>query len=411
MRVLTFTALFPNSVEKTKGIFNFQKMSNFARLPGNEVVVIAPRPFSPGWLGHRWRLISSIPRIERIGELTVYHPRYLLLPQISMPLHGILMFLGSYLLSRRLHRAGAFNCIDAHYVYPDSFAAILIGKLLRVPVIVWAHGSDINLFAGFRTIRPMIRWTLKKAAGCLAVSRALVKRMVELGAAPETSREIGNGVDIACFRPVDRLDARRALGLKQEMLAPEAKLIVCVAALIPLKGHRHLISAIAELAKKYPTLAAYFVGVGPERANLEHRAADRGIAGRIHFAGQRPYDELHLWYSAADVSCLASELEGWPNVLLESLACGTPVVATNVGAVPEVLVSTDLGIIVQQDSRDIHRGLSEALSRNWDHEAIIQYARARTWATVAKEIETALRDFSGKCLTKMDAQSSQSKAT
>ena len=386
MRVLTYTALFPNSAQKSLGIFNYQKMMNFALRPGNQVVVVAPLPFSPAWLGGRWKTISAIPRAEQIGELTVYHPRYFLLPKISLPFHGLLMFLGSYLLVQRLHRETAFDCIDAHYVYPDSFAAILIGKLLRLPVIVSAHGSDINLFGTYRMIRPMIRWTLKNAAGCLAVSRALVERMRELGADVNTSREIGNGVDTTRFHPANRKAARAQLGMNDA-----DKIVVCVAALIPLKGHRHLIDAIAALSAKVPTLHAYFVGEGPERQRLEIQAMQAGIFDRIHFAGQRPYDELPLWYSAADASCLLSSREGWPNVILESLACGTPVIATNVGAVREILVSQELGAIVPQTPADVALALAAALDRTWDRDFILAYARKRTWETVAQELEDDLR--------------------
>jgi teichuronic acid biosynthesis glycosyltransferase TuaC len=400
MRVLTFTALFPNAAENALGIFNLQKMTHFNDRPGNLVVVVAPLPFSPGWLGARWKKISSIPRLERIGNLTVYHPRYFLLPKVSLCFHGLLMCMGSYLLVRRLHKQEGFHCIDAHYVYPDSFAAIIMGKLLDLPVIVSAHGTDINLFATYRTILPMVRWTLKNAAGCLAVSKALLAKMVELGAVAETSLEIGNGVDTNRFYPVSRMEARSALSLREEMLSKDAQMIICVAALIPLKGHRYLISAVRDVAQRYPNLQVYFLGTGSERASLEQHARTCGIADRINFAGQRPYDELPLWYSAANVSCLLSSREGWPNVLLESLACGTPVVATGVGAVPEIIVSGEIGIIVRQDTDDIARGLSQALDHRWDQEVILRYSRSRTWETVAQELEVALHRLSGKHLTK-----------
>jgi glycosyltransferase involved in cell wall biosynthesis len=239
---------------------------------------------------------------------------------------------------------------------------------------------------------------LKHADGALGVSKALVAKMVALGANKDTTRELGNGVDTELFRPENRLTARQALGIPED-----AQMVLTVAALIPLKGHRFLISAISELAPKYPKLMVYCAGSGSELHHLEQQVKAAGLQDRIKFAGQRPYDELRLWYSAADVSCLASSREGWPNVLLESLACGTPVVATDVGAVTEILVSPDLGIVVQQDSAALARGLAEALDRRWDRTLIAQHARARTWATVAQELEIALRDFSGKHLTKKNS--------
>lgn len=394
MRVLTFTSLFPNSASKSLGIFAYQKMACLNRRQGNQVHVVAPVPYALSWLGpSRWRALSTIPRREQIGELTVYHPRYFLVPKVSMPFHGFLMFLGSFLLVRKLHKQIGIECIDAQYVYPDGFAATLIGKLLGIPVVVTAHGTDINLFSTFHLVRPMIRWTLKHSAGALGVSNALVEKMIVLGANRDTSGELGNGVDAELFHPDDRLAARQKLGIPED-----AQMVLTVAALIPLKGHRFLITAIAELAARYPRLLLYAIGSGSERHNLEQQMEASGLQDRIKFAGQRPYDELPLWFSAANVSCLVSSREGWPSVLLESLACGTPVVATNVGAVAEILASSDLGIIVQQDSAAIARALAEALDRPWDRTAIVHYARQRTWETVALELEEYLRKFSAKHL-------------
>lgn len=165
MQILTFTSLFPNSSDKTLGVFIYQRMAHVNRRPGNRVTVVAPVPYFPSWLkSSRWSGMSGIPRMEQIGELTVFHPRYLLLPKISMYFHGLLMFLGSFLLVRKLHQQTRFDCIDGHYIYPDCFAAILMGKLLGVPVVASARGTDINLFPSFRLLRPMIRWTVKNTA-------------------------------------------------------------------------------------------------------------------------------------------------------------------------------------------------------------------------------------------------------
>ncbi len=386
MRVLTFTSLFPSAVHPLLGIFIYQRVAHFARRPGNVMQVVAPVPYFPSWLRwSRWHAFSRIPRREQIGSLTVYHPRYPLLPKIAMPLHGLLMFLGSVLLVLRLKKRGGFDCIDAHYVYPDGFAAVLLGKLLRVPVIVSARGTDINLFPSFRLIRPMIRWTLRRAAGVVAVSTALKDVMVSLGLSTDRIRVIGNGVDVQRFQPMDRREARRRLGLPEE-----GPVIVSVGGLLPHKGHQFLIAAVAMAAGRFPGLKLYVVGDGAFRLKLEALVREAGMPERVFLVGSRPNEELKLWYSAADVSCLASSREGWPNVLLESLACGTPVVATRVGGVPEIIVSPRVGLMVEQDSRTIAAGLESALERHWDREALAGYARTRTWEVVAAEVESYL---------------------
>jgi teichuronic acid biosynthesis glycosyltransferase TuaC len=382
MRILTFTSLFPNALRRELGIFVYQRVSNVARLTGKAVRVIAPVPFFPSWLPvHRWRAYSRIPQGEQIGGIEISHPRYPLLPAICMPLHGLLMFLGSVVRARRIYRTFRFDCIDAHYVYPDGFAAVLLGKLLKVPVVVSARGTDINIFPSFPLIRPMLRWTLRRAAGRIAVSSALKDCIVQLGIAERDIRVVPNGVDTDRFRPVNRREARRKLGLPQEGL-----LILCVGSLTAGKRHSLLIQALTETVKHLSNVKAYLIGEGPLRSKLQTLISDLGMDDRVFLAGEKPNEELYLWFSAADVSCLVSSREGWPNVVMESMACGTPVVATRVGGIPEIVTSPELGILVDEDAQSVADGLCEALERLWDRRALVRYAESRTWQVVAQEV-------------------------
>src|SRR5579872_381500 len=253
MRVLTFTSLFPNQAEPTNCVFIHQRMSHFARRPGNEVVAVAPIPHFPSWLpGSRYRRLSQVPYQEQIGNLLTYHPRYFLVPKVSMPLHGWLIFLGSCRLVRRLHQEKKFDFIDAHYVYPDGFAAVLLGRLLGLPVIVSARGTDINLFPSFRTIRPMIRWTLHNVAGGISVCTPLQDAMLRLGLPAAKARVIGNGVDLQRFQPVEQSLARHPLQLPEQ-----GPILVAVGGLIERKGFHFLIPAVAQLSPAYPNLRLY----------------------------------------------------------------------------------------------------------------------------------------------------------
>lgn len=387
MRILTYTSLFPNAKQRDLGVFIYQRMAHLARRPGIQVEVVAPVPYFPPWIrARRWETTREIPREETIGNLTVYHPRYVLIPKISMPLHGLLMFLGSFPLVRRLHAQTRFDCIDAHYVYPDGFAAALLSMWLRIPFIVSARGTDINLFPSFRMIRPMIRWTLKNATGAIGVCGALRDALVDLGTPKEKTQVIGNGVDVRRFQALERCEARRRLGMPQD-----ADIIVSVGALIPRKGHHFSIPAIAKMAPRFPKVRLYIVGEGESRRELETQARNLGIEERVFLVGARPNEELSAWYSAANVSCLASSREGWPNVLLESIACGTPVVATRVWGTPEVIVSPELGIIVDQKIDEIAEALEAALKKQWNPTFLVDYARKRTWEVVALEVEEFLR--------------------
>lgn len=386
LRILTYTSLFPNQNQPLRGIFILQRVGHLGSRQGNCSTVIAPVPYTPSWLpSKRLRSLAAVPERESIEQLTVYHPRYLLVPKVSMPLHGWLMFLGTLGLARRLHREVKFDCIDAHYVYPDGFAAVLLGKVLHLPVIVSARGTDINLFPRFRTIRPMIRWTLREAAGIVAVSGQLERTMINLGASPDKIRVIGNGVDTRRFHPVDRGEARQRLGLPAN-----AEVIVSVGALVPYKGFQSLIRAIAELAPRHPNLRLRIIGEGAFRSALERLIREYGVQERVALVGNRPNEELKYWFSAADFSCLLSSREGQPNVVLESLACGTPVIATRVGGIPEVLASDELGFLVDNDSKKIISAMELAFQGSWDRALIAERAARRTWENVASEMEDFL---------------------
>jgi glycosyltransferase involved in cell wall biosynthesis len=386
MRVLSFTSLFPNASQPLLGIFIQQRVAHFAKRSGNLLKVVAPVPYVPASLPEALRLgRKTVPRQEEIAGVEVHHPRYPLIPKVSMPFHGLAMFAATLPLVRRLHKDVVFDCVDAHYVYPDGFAGVLLAECLGIPAVVSARGTDMNLFPSFLLIRPMIRWTLKRAAGTIGVCRALRDAMVELGASAVDSEVIGNGIDLERFSPIERQEARLRLGIPTDALV-----IVSVGALIPRKGYHLLVSAFAEIKPRYPNLRLYIIGEGESRSELTALIGKKKINDRVFLIGSKPNCELKYWYSAANVSCLTSSREGWANVLLESMACGTPVVATRVWGSPEVIASAKLGILVDQTKESIAQGLEQSLERAWDYGTLVQYARSRSWDVVAEEVESFL---------------------
>ncbi len=387
MRVLTFTALYPNKVNPLQGIFIHQRVKHLARRLGNSVEVIAPVPYFPSWLPvSRWRQFGQIPREEIIDGVHIHHPRYPFLPGISMPAHGMLMYLASLSLARCLHLEKQFDCIDAHFVYPDGFAAVHLGKKLGLPVVVSARGTDINLYPSFRIIRPMLRWTLMHAAAVIAVSADLKKKMTALSIPEAKIQVIPNGIDTERFHPLDTRSARKQLDLPEEGF-----IAVSVGSLIESKGHHLLISAVAELASSFPKLRLYIIGEGVYRSRLEELVRKRKLQNTVFLFGNRPNEELRLWLSAADVSCLMSSREGWPNVVPEALACGTPVLATPAGGIPEIMSSPELGMLVERDVQSIAVGLKRALTKPWNRAEIARRSRSRSWDAVAAEVEAFLK--------------------
>ena len=386
MRILTFTSIFPNSMDSTHGIFIYQRSRHLARRPGNDVVAVSPLPYFPRWLNaRRWRAAGQLPDQEIVGGLQVHHPRYPLVPKISMPLHAIFMFLGSLRCVAAVNREAKIDCIDAHFVYPDGLAAVLLGRYFDVPVVVSARGTDINLFPSFRLIKPMIRWTLKHADGVIAVSAALREAMVGLGCSKDMIHLIPNAVDTERFRLIPVREAKQRLNVPED-----GPLLVSVGSLIPSKGHQLTIRAVEQIRDQFPSLRLYIIGEGPYRAELERLIKSLNLQDRVYVLGKRPNEELPFWFAAASLSCLASSREGWPNAVTESLACGTPVVATRVGGIPEIVNKPELGTLVEQTSESIAAGIMQVLRSNWDRGAISREASARTWETVAMEVEEVL---------------------
>jgi len=386
VKVLTYTTLFPNVAQPDLGVFIYQRMAHFAAREKNQVVVVAPIPMAPSWVTlPRWKKWARIPAVEQRGNLRIYHPTFPMIPLISLPLLPLLMFLGSIRLVCELHREFEFDVIDAHFVYPDGLAGVLLGKVLKVPTVVSARGTDINQYPMYSLIRPQIRYSLRNAAGAIAVCKALQDVMVSLAGPGHESRVIGNGVDTSRFFPVERKEARQELGLQSD-----APIATAVGALIPRKGYHVLIPAFAQIRDQFSNAHLYILGEGESRGELEQMIRAMGLAESVHLLGNCPNARLRYWYSAADVSCLVSSREGWPNVLLESMACGTPVVATGLWGTPEVITSPELGIMVEQTVPSVAAGLRSALERVWNREEIAARARERDWNVVAMEVEEYL---------------------
>lgn len=396
MVILLFTNLFPNSRDPNYGIFVYRRARQLRESLAHAVSVVAPVPYFPNWLpipgrlrSHpriaRWLNMSRIPAKEQWGGITVYHPRYFVLPALSAPFHGLLMFLGTVLLVLRLHARLRFDCIDAHFIYPDGFAAVLLGKLLRLPVVVTAHGTDLNVYARRLLLRPLIRWTLKGTQRVICVSIALKNIVLSLKIPADKVVVIPNGVDLDCFHPVDKSNARLVLGMPLD-----AEVVLAVGQLISRKGHHFLIQAVAHLRAKFPHLHLFIIGEGSSEKSIQRRISALGLEKQISVIGAVKNDELCRWYSAADVTCLASSREGFPCVLLESLACGTPVVATAIEGTSELVNSLDVGLLVQQDPVSLSEGLERALQINWVKTVLASHVSSFTWQQTAAAIAEIL---------------------
>lgn len=391
IRTLLFSTLYPNSVRPSHGIFVETRLRHLIADGRVDTRVMAPVPWFPSTAPAfgRWAQWAATPYREIRNGIEVFHPRYPLPPYIGMSVAPLLLALGARRQIARLIASGFdFDLIDAHYYYPDGIAAALLAKWFGKPFVVTARGSDLTQIGKFAIPQRWIRWTAARAGHSIAVCQSLIDSLEELGGDIRRAVVLRNGVDLERFQPHNRAAARGHLGL------PDGQWLVVVGHLVELKGHAIAIEALARL----PGVRLGLVGDGPERDRLQALAEQLGVAERVHFAGERSQAELPYWYSAADASLLCSSREGWANVLLESMACGTPVAATAVGGTPEVLRSPVAGrLIDDRSAAGVVAAVSEVLAAPASRDEVRRYAEQFDWAETSagqfRLFESAVRSF------------------
>ncbi|MGE5176183.1 MAG: glycosyltransferase [Hyphomicrobiales bacterium] len=380
MRILVVASLYPNPAAPRRGLFVRERVVHVARR-APDVRVIAPVPRPAGA-----RDDARIPERETRDGLPVAHPRFLVVPGIGAPVHGW-TYLAALRRAIRTDGGPPPDVVDAHYLYPDGYAAVRFARDRGLPVVVSARGTDVNVIAHDPILGRFVRETLRHATRVVAVSEDLSGKLRSLGVPESRLRTIPNGVDADRFRPGDRAAARRRLG------APEGiPLLLAVGNLVPNKGHHHLVRALAAGAAPLAAAHLWIVGEGPGRPALEREIAARGLAGRVRLVGPVDPDALPEYYAAADLFCLATAREGWPNAVTEALACGIPVVATRTGGIPELVTDGRNGFLVDDPARGLARSIVDALAHAWDRDAIANRVRARTWDVVAGEALAVLRE-------------------
>ncbi len=379
LSLLTATTLFPNAVTPNHGVFIENRLRHLRADEPVGGAVIAPVPWFPsgGAVFGRFAQSASVPRVENRFGMDVLHPRYLTVPKLGSWTTPIAIY-RAYLRAARalMAKSMRFDAVDGHFFYPDGAAAVLLARKLGLPVVVTARGSDITYLPTLAYQRAWIRWTIRQADALAAVSESLRQAIIRLGAPEDKVVTLRNGVDIEALSPQPREAARSRFDIPYDK-----PVIASVGNLIPLKGHDLVIRALGKL----PDAHLMVVGGGPEETNLRRLSAELALAGRVHFLGRVPHDQMHDVYSAADVLVLASSREGWPNVLLEAMACGTPVAATGVGGIPEIITVPESGVVVPERSTDaIAMGVRRILAADLDSAATRAYAETFSWKETSR---------------------------
>jgi glycosyltransferase involved in cell wall biosynthesis len=387
--VVVLTTFFPNPRDPNRT--PFLRNLVHALEPSCALDVVAPVPRRPQ-VGP-WRDTEPVPAQEWHEGIALSHPRYLAVPGLHW-LSGLTYFLGVRRTLRELRARRGWFVLHAHCAYPDAVGAALAARSAGVPLVVTVHGSDINVSAGQALLRPQIRWALRTAARVVAVSRALHERVAALAGLPAERLACipCSGYSPELFRPLPA-GARAALRERLGMAAGE-RVAVFVGHLFPVKAVDVLLRAWALRARACAPGATgrlVLIGEGSERERLERLAREEGIASIVSFAGPLPQRVVADWIAAADLLCLSSHSEGSPNVVVEALASGVPVVATRVGGVPDLVGDGVNGLLVPPaDPAALARAIDAALTRAWDPAAIAATVGHLTWSALAARNHDAL---------------------
>lgn len=371
MRLLVYTMLFPNARQPHHGVFVRERLWRYRERHGAELSVVAPVPRAR-------RAWSGVPRHELDDGVPVAHPRFWSLPGPLDAGRVALMASGSRAELLAAGRRLQPDVLDAHFAWPDGVAAARLADDLsaalgrRVPLVVTARGTDLNLSARAPRVARELRAGLARADHVLCVAEALRREVLALGVPGDKVSTLRNGVDGRRFTPGDRAAARLATGL------PAGRaVLLCVGHLVHRKGQHLLLEALAKSHAPGARPLLVLVGQGPDGEALRAQAARLGLSDSVQFAGAVHPQRLPDWYRAADALVLPSLREGWPNVVLEALACGTPVLATEVWGTPEILTGCRAGLLVPATVDGLARGLAEL--GHLDAGAARPWAEAHSW--------------------------------
>ena len=376
-KLLVFSSLFPSQIRPNAGVFIRERMFRVGKqIP---IIVVSPVPWFPfqGIIRYWYPQFRPQPiSYEEQEGVNVFFPRFFSIPGLLRSYDGFFMALGA--LPRLLQLKKQFSIIDAHFAYPDGYAATLLGKWLNIPVTITLRGTEVPL-AKIKRRKVKILAALNCATQVFSVSDSLKQFVVSLGANGDKIQVIGNGIDVIKFRAIAKSTARAELSISES-----TKVLVSVGALVDRKGYHRVIELLPALVNQYPDLIYLIVGgdspEGNIRIKLEQQVKVLNLDKHVRFLGAYASDQLKIPLSAADLFVLATANEGWANVFLEAMACGLPVITTDVGGNKEVIVNSELGAVVPfGNPRDLLTAISNGLDKSWNNPLIIQFAQNNAW--------------------------------
>jgi teichuronic acid biosynthesis glycosyltransferase TuaC len=371
LKVTVVTSIFPIPAQPYRGHSEYQILLALSKHA--DVNVICPFPRYPKWFQPTFDYRQPDLSYSPPGVATRYF-EYPVLPGLTRCINGLVCasYLEPYLRECMPDVACNF------WLYPEGYATVEVARRLGIPAVICSIGSDLN-----RIPDPASRWltrrAMKRAAFVITKGEYLRQQAIRMGINACKVRNVPNGCDPSVFHLANRSAARAQLGVEDE-----AEVVLFVGRLDPQKGIVELIQAFASLVSRRPNLRLVYVGDGPGGEQLRSIARDLVLEDRIQLVGACPSRKVAQWLAAANVLALPSYAEGCPNVVIEALNCGRPVIATNVGGIPALVDEKSAILIAPRDWRVLAGAIKIAMERKWD-ELIISHEFRRGWDDAAGE--------------------------
>jgi glycosyltransferase involved in cell wall biosynthesis len=386
MKVLSLTDIYPSTNALFSGIF--VRYLNEALSKHLEIILIHPHPWPQAT---NVSLSKSFSHYEQQGRIQVYRP-YIFTPRRfnRIFIRGLFFFLTTFKLLLEKRKVIDFDVIHAHMTVPAGFAGVILSKIYRKPALITCHGSDINIYPQTRVLRQFARFALKKSDLIVTVSNNLKNKVQDLDIKSDKIKVIQNGVDSTVFKIEDKEQARGKLGITDK-----EKIILYVGQLSQAKGLDYLLRAFGTILTTEANVYLYIIGDGTDAVRLRTTVKSLSLERKVFLTGPRPNHEIPKWLAASDLLCLPSLNEGLPCVILEALSSGRPVVATNVGGIPEILDNdATLGIMVPpKDEIALAEALTKALNTQWSAQQISSKVSDLSWEKVAEKYSIAFQNL------------------
>lgn len=258
-----------------------------------------------------------------------------------------------YLALRRIIKQESIDVVNCHWMVPQGFVAAIAKRFFSFRHLITIHAGDIFALRRWPAGAWMARFIAKHTDGFLPVSQYNRQVLEELIGREVETKVLTMGVDSNHFIPRNDKNS-----LRQQLGIPFGRVILFVGRLSEKKGIQYLIRSILILSRQLVEAGLVVVGSGPLEYSLQCETKSLGLEKRIMFVGPKNHEQLRDYYAAADVTVVPSivdskgDTEGVPVVLLESLSTGTPVVATRVGGIPEVIMDGFNGYLVEEKSSE-----------------------------------------------------------